>query len=136
MLGATLSTFTAYHSQRDTQIEVVNRCLETYHRCFCSDSQRDWFSYLVAAKWWHNTTFYSLIQTTPYEALYGQPPPLHLPYAAGDSGMEEVDRSLLTREFKFQLLQYHLQRAQHRMVTQANKHRLDMCSMLKGIGRT
>ncbi|XP_019264463.1 PREDICTED: uncharacterized protein LOC109242092 [Nicotiana attenuata] len=44
---------------------------------------------------------------------------------AGDSTMEEVDRSLLTREFKYQLLQYHLQRAQQRMVDQANKHRSD-----------
>ncbi|XP_016452908.2 uncharacterized protein LOC107777411 [Nicotiana tabacum] len=37
--------------------------------------------------------------------------------------MEEVDRSLLTREFKLQLLKYHLQRAQQRMTDQANKHR-------------
>ncbi|XP_075074743.1 uncharacterized protein LOC142162304 [Nicotiana tabacum] len=50
--------------------------------------------------------------TTPYEALYGQSPPLHLPYVAGDSTVEEVDKSLLTKEFKFQLLKYHLQRAQ------------------------
>ncbi|XP_019229908.1 PREDICTED: uncharacterized protein LOC109210886 [Nicotiana attenuata] len=61
----------------------------------------------------------------PYEALYGQPPPLHLPHMAGDLAMKEVDRSLLTREFKYQLLQYHLQRAQQRMTDQANKHRSD-----------
>ncbi|XP_075074667.1 uncharacterized protein LOC142162239 [Nicotiana tabacum] len=78
-----------------------------------------------AAEWWYNTTFHSSIQCTLYEALYGKPLPLHLPYAVGDSHMEEVDRSLLTREFKVQLLKYHLKRAQQRMVNQANKHRSD-----------
>lgn len=126
MLGVALNTSIAYHPQSDGQTKVVNRCLETHLRCFFSDSQADWFSYLATADWWHNTIFHTSIQTTPYEALYGQPPPLHLPYATGDSGVEEVDRSLLTREFKFQLLQYHLQRALRRMITQANKHRSDV----------
>ncbi|XP_060178356.1 uncharacterized protein LOC132608338 [Lycium barbarum] len=125
ILGVTLNTSTAYHPQTDGQTEVINRCLETYLRCFCSESQKDWYSYLATAEWWYNTTFHNSIQTTPYEALYGQPPPMHLPYIAGESGMKEVDRSLLTREFKNQLLQFHLKRAQQRMMDQANKHRSD-----------
>ncbi|XP_070041479.1 transposon Tf2-1 polyprotein [Nicotiana tomentosiformis] len=129
MSGVTLSISTAYHPQSDGQTEVVSRCLETYLRCFCSDSQKDWSYYLATTEWWYNTIFHSSIQTTPYEALYGQPPPLHLPYMAGDLAMEEVDKSLLTREFKYQLLQYHLQRAQHRMADQANKHRTRITTM-------
>ncbi|XP_059315528.1 uncharacterized protein LOC132066182 [Lycium ferocissimum] len=89
-------------------------------------SQKDWSSYLAAAEYWYNTTFHSSIQSTPYEALYGQPPPLHLPYVAGESANEEVDRTLLTREFKLlQFFPYHLKRAQQRMSDQANKHRSD-----------
>ncbi|XP_059307049.1 uncharacterized protein LOC132058610 [Lycium ferocissimum] len=80
---------------------------------------------LTLLLWNGGTTPLSTTQykTTPYEALYGQPPPMHLPYIAGESGMKEVDRSLLTREFKNQLLQFHLKRAQQRMMDQANKHR-------------
>lgn len=51
--------------------------------------------YLAAAEWKYSTTFYYSIQTTPFEALYGQPPSLHLPYVAGDSGVEEVDKYIL-----------------------------------------
>lgn len=71
ILGVSLNTSTAYHPHTDGQTEVVNRCVETYLRCFCSDSQKDWMHYLEAAEWWYNTTFHLSIQCTPYEALYG-----------------------------------------------------------------
>lgn len=100
-------------------------CLETYLRCYCSDSPKDWVQYLALAEWWYKTTFHTSIQTTPYEALYGQPLPLHLPYIQGDSDVVEVDRSLTTRELKLQLLKFHLERSQQRMVDQANKSRTD-----------
>lgn len=125
MQGVTLSTSTAYHPQTDGQTEVLNRTLETYLRCFCADSQKDWAKFLSLAEWWYNTTFHSAIQTTPFEALYGQTPPIHLPYVPGDSAEEEVDRRLITREFKIELLKFHISRAQQRMVSMANLHRTD-----------
>uniref|UniRef100_A0A3Q7JCP8 Chromo domain-containing protein n=1 Tax=Solanum lycopersicum TaxID=4081 RepID=A0A3Q7JCP8_SOLLC len=42
---------------------------------------------------------------------------------AGDSIDEEVDRSLVTRELKIQLLKFHLHRAQQRMEALTNKGR-------------
>ncbi|KAL8153781.1 hypothetical protein V2J09_011541 [Rumex salicifolius] len=38
------------------------------------------------------------IQCSPYEIIYGQPPPLHLPYLPGESSSAVVDRSLRKRE--------------------------------------
>lgn len=46
------------------------------------------------AEWWYNTNHHSSTGMTPYEAVYGQPAHVHLPYVTGDSPVAEVDRSL------------------------------------------
>ncbi|XP_049350416.1 uncharacterized protein LOC125815057 [Solanum verrucosum] len=61
------------------------------------------------------------IQNTPYEALYGRPPPLHLPYLSGESASSEVDTTLVNKELKLQLLKHHLHKAQLRMKQQIIK---------------
>ncbi|XP_052478994.1 uncharacterized protein LOC128034540 [Gossypium raimondii] len=63
------------------------------------------------------------IQLTPYEALYGQPPPIHMPYLAGVSPAAVVDRSLQSREATRKLLMFCLKRAQGRMKHFTDKHR-------------
>nr|XP_009789657.1 PREDICTED: uncharacterized protein LOC104237253 [Nicotiana sylvestris] len=60
---------------------------------------------------------------TPFEAVYGQKPPLHLPYIAHHSMVDQVDRSLQARESTIRLLKHYLQLAQCWMKAQANKKR-------------
>ena len=55
----------------------------------------------------------------------GQPPPVHLPYLAGDSLVEAIDRSIQPREAAIKLLKFHLEHAQQRMKNQADKQRMD-----------
>lgn len=120
-----LNKSTAYHPQSDGQTEVVNKCLETYLRCMCSDQPSTWSKWLALAEWWYNTNFHTSIQTTPYEVVYGQPPPIHLPYLPGESTNLVVDRSLTARQEALKLLHFHLLWAQNRMSQQANRHRSD-----------
>ncbi|PNY00055.1 Ty3/gypsy retrotransposon protein [Trifolium pratense] len=123
--GVALNKSSAYHPQSDGQTEVVNKCLETYLRCMCSDRPTQWFKWLSLAEWWYNSNYHSSIHTTPFEVVYGQPPPIHLPYLPGSSATASVDRSLIAREEAIKLLKFHLLRAQNRMTQQANKHRSD-----------
>ena len=121
--GVQVQLSTAYHPQTDGQTEIVNRCLETYLRCMCADSPSQWSKWLPLAEWWYNTTFHSSIRAAPYEVVYRQSPPVNLPYLAGASKIELVDRSLLKREEMLKLIKFHMKRAQDRMKQLANKHR-------------
>ncbi|KAA3469278.1 Retrotransposable element Tf2 [Gossypium australe] len=70
---------------------------------------------------WYNPTYHSAIQITHYEALYGQDPPLHLPYLPGASLVATVDLILQHREVMRKVLKFHLTRAQDRMKQIADK---------------
>ena len=125
VLGTDLLLSSAYHPQTDRKSEVLNRCLEQYLRCMCLDSLKDWCKWLPLAEFWYNTTFHSTTQLTPYEILYNQPPPLHLPYLPGESTNVQVDRAMSRREEMIRALKQHLDRAQHRMKQLADIHRID-----------
>lgn len=123
--GVALNYSSAYHPQSDGQTEVVNRCLETYLRCMTSDRPGLWSRWLPLAEFWYNTSFHSSANMSPYEAVYGQPPPQHLPYVPGESKVAVVAQNLQEREKMLLILKFHLLRAQHRMLQSANKKRSD-----------
>nr|GEW32926.1 retrotransposable element Tf2 [Tanacetum cinerariifolium] len=107
------------------QTDVVNRCLECYLRCMTSEKPKEWVQWLALAEFWYNTNFHTAIQTTPYEAVYGQKPLVHAPYMLGESAVEQVDRTLQARQQALNLIKFHLIRAQDRMRNFANKHMTD-----------
>ena len=123
--GVALKMSSAYHPQSDGQTEVVNRCFETYLRCMTSDQPHMWSKWLALAEYWYNTNFHTATQMTPYEAVYGQIPPTHLPYLPGESKVAVVARSLQERENMLLLLKFHLMRAQHRMKLFVDQHRTE-----------
>lgn len=80
---------------------------------------------LALAEWWHNSNFHSSIQMTPFEALYGYPPPIHVPYISGTTTDVEVDKQLRDKDNMLKLLRFHLHRSHHRMVQLANRKTFD-----------
>lgn len=121
--GVALHHSSSYHPQTDGQTEAVNKCLEGYLRCMCGDRPKEWIYWLSLAEWWYNTNFHSSTHLTPYEVVYGQHPPLHIPYFPQGSIIEAVDRSLQAREETIRLLKHHLLMAQQRMKQQTDKKR-------------
>lgn len=122
-LGTTLAYSSSYHPQSDGQTEVLNRCLETYLRCFVSEQPQVWTKYLALAEFWYNTSHHSAIGMTPFQALYGRPPPVISGYTPGNTKIGKLDEILTQRTDILKLLKENLTRAQNRMVQQANKHR-------------
>ncbi|GMI86825.1 hypothetical protein HRI_002351800 [Hibiscus trionum] len=95
------------------------------------EKPREWGEWLHLAEWWYNTSYHVSIQTTPYQALYGQEPPVHVPYMVGESLVAFVDRSLQQREAALAMLKFYLKRAQNRMKQQVDRLRTD-CDFQEG----
>jgi len=63
------------------------------------------------AERWYNTTHHTATKTTPYEIVYGQPPPIYLPYLLGESQVDSVDPSLVKQEEMLKLIKFHIRQA-------------------------
>jgi hypothetical protein len=116
----------SYHPQSDGQIEVVNRILEQYLQCFTRDQPRTWFDWVPWAEFSYNTSVHSSTKVTPFEVVYGVPPPSLLTYVPSTSKVQAVDEHLRDRDYILCELRRNLLLAQNRMKCQADQHRRDV----------
>jgi hypothetical protein len=70
--------------------EVVNKCLETYLRCFSSEKKNPVAQWLPLVEWWYNTSYHTTTRMTPFEAVYGKKPPSVLSYLPGTLKVQAV----------------------------------------------
>ncbi|MCH94947.1 hypothetical protein A2U01_0015918 [Trifolium medium] len=117
----------AYHPETDGQTEVINRCLESYLRCFASDQPKSWSHWIAWAEFWYNTTYHVSIGKTPFEVVYGRPPPSIVRFLSNETKVAVVALELGERDEALNQLKLHLQKAQEQMVAYANKKRRDLC---------
>jgi Integrase zinc binding domain/Integrase core domain len=112
LLGITLNMSTAYHPQTDGQIESVNQFVEHYLRSMLLAQPKACTKWLPLAQYWYNSNFHSSPQTTPFQALYGYPPPsLSLDHPPR-SQIDTVDTLLRDRHTALTQLKSNLFRAQ------------------------
>ena len=74
------------------------------------------------AEFWYNTSYQTSTRLTPFEAVYGQPPPSIHRYEYGSTVVAQVDNSLRERDNILRLLKENLVVAQNRKKTNADKH--------------
>lgn len=96
--GTTLNMSTAYHLESDGQTEVLNRTLETYLWCFCSEQPKSWTGFIPWAEYWYNTSFQGAACCTPFEVVYGRPPPSLARFVPGETLVEAVAQDLMDRD--------------------------------------
>lgn len=122
-MGVKLNMSTAYHPQTDGQTERVNQCLEAYLRSMVFDKQKEWGSYQSLAEWWYNSTYHRTIKLSPFEALYGYPPPQLALGSIPKSQVEAVNTLMRDRQVTMSQLKSNLIKAQERMKLYADKNR-------------
>lgn len=77
------------------------------------------------AEYWFNSNFYTSLKLTPFEALYGFPPPTLQSYIPGTTRVDALDSLLCQRAAVLATLKGHLAAVQEKMKFQADKHRQD-----------
>jgi nitrate reductase assembly molybdenum cofactor insertion protein NarJ len=121
--GTKLRMSTAYHPQTDGQTEVVNKILQQYLRCFVHEKPKKWGKFLHWAEWHYNSAVHTSTGYSPFQVVYGKPPPSLPIYLAGTSQLEAVDSELTNREAILENLKKKLRKAQDNMKFYADKHR-------------
>ncbi|GKB98047.1 ty3-gypsy retrotransposon protein [Tanacetum coccineum] len=125
LMGTKLLHSSAYHPQTDGQTEVVNRCLEMYLRAFVFDEPRTWARLLYLAEFCYNTSHHSSINMSPFKALYGRDVTSIHNYVPGSTVTGSIENSLLEHQKIMDSLKHSIEVSKQKMVTQANKHRLE-----------
>ena len=83
--GMDFTFSSSYHPQIDGQTEVTNWTVEMYLRCFTSSKPKEWVRWISWAEYCDNTSLHSSTGKTPFEAVYGWPPPTLLSYVPGNT---------------------------------------------------
>ena len=123
--GIQLTMSSAYHPQTDGQTEVVNKSLQHYLRAFAADRPATWVEWLPLAEYWFNTNFHTSLKLTPFEVVYGYPPPRLMDYIVGTTKIEGVDAHLRTRQQLTSLLRQNLVATLDRMKLYSDRHRTE-----------
>jgi hypothetical protein len=98
MAGMKLHFGTAFHPQTDGQSEVVNKVIAMYLCCVIGDHPRAWVDWLAWAEYCYNTSYHSALHATPFEVVYGRPPPPILLVDPATARTEAAGELLRTRD--------------------------------------
>lgn len=88
--GTRLNMSTTYHPETNGNIEVLNRGLQTYLRCFAFEQLKQGCSWLHWTEYWYKTSYHSAAQSTSFELVYDRPPPTFSQFISKEIKTEEV----------------------------------------------
>jgi len=126
LAGVKLLLSSAFHPQTDGQSEVTNRTITMYLRCLAGDRPRSWIKWLSWAEFCYNTSFQTSIGLTPFQVVYGRPPPALIQYEPDSARVAAVDSQLRDRDEFLSEVRDRLLLAQEVMRSQHDRKRRDL----------
>lgn len=119
-----LNLSSAFHPQSDGQSEAANHVIGMYLWCLTGDRPRHWLRWLPWAEYCFNTAFQSSLRSTPFQVVYGRPPPALQEYDRGSARVRAVDQALIERdEFLGEIRECLLQAQDYSKLYYDDKHR-------------
>lgn len=123
--GTKLVRSTAFHPQTDGQSKIVNKALETL-RCFINGHPKQWAKWVSWAEFCYNTSPHYSIKMTPFQALYGRPPPHLVRFGSSHTPVHHIEQLLQERDGILDEIQFNLVRAQQIMKHYADTKRCEL----------
>lgn len=90
-----------------------------------STEPKKWCSWISLAEYWYNTTYHTAIKMSPFQALYGFPPPLISELAIPGPEEEDAHNFLSAKQQMLEQLKTNLLQAQNRMKRYADLKRVE-----------
>lgn len=85
---------TTFHSQTDSQTEIVNKVVETYLCYFANEQPKISAKWLQLAEFSYNTSPHLSTKLSPFQALYGRVPPHVVRMGHQHTPVESLDQLL------------------------------------------
>lgn len=93
-----LQLSSAFHSQSDGQLEVVNHIITMYLRCLSGDRPKQWVQWLPWAEYCYNSSYQTALRATPFHVVYGCDPPALLVCEPGAARVVAVEQQMVDRD--------------------------------------
>ncbi|CAO2140972.1 unnamed protein product [Urochloa humidicola] len=86
---------------------------------------KKWCQWLPLAEFWYNTSYHTAIKMTPFQALYGYPPPQVNEFSVPGNFQHEVPPTIEDKDRILKKLKYNMDQAKARMKHYADKSRTE-----------
>ena len=90
-----------------------------------NDRQTQWVQWIHLAEWWYNSTYHTSTKMSPFESLYGYPPPIAREYIINNFKVPTARDYLATFDEAIRILKNHLKQARNHMKQQEDSKRTD-----------
>lgn len=75
----------------------MNKSVEAHLHCFCGEKSKKWMEWVDWAEHWYNTSYHATSKSTPYQVVFGQPPPALAFYGSQKTSNATLNEQLLER---------------------------------------